>query len=91
LLIDDLELHSVAELIRLLSYQTQIFRLAANLGKLQIFEKLTDATQLGEYGEWIMQPYVAALSGRRTGPLINKFITSVIALKSIKQNLLRWK
>jgi hypothetical protein len=88
LLIDDLELHSVAELVRLLSYQTEDFRLAANLGKLQIFEKLTDAPQLGWWGT---QPYVAALSAYRTGPWLNRFITSIIALRNIKHNLLRWK
>jgi hypothetical protein len=88
LLIDDLDLHSVAELVRLLSYQTEDFRLAANLGKLQIFEKLTDAPQLGWWGT---QPYVVALSAYRTGPWLNRFITSMIALRNIKHNLLRWK
>ena len=43
LLIDDIDLHSVAELTRLLSYQTKDFRLTADLGKLRFFEKLTDA------------------------------------------------
>ena len=40
LLIDDIELHSVAELARLLSYQTKDFLLTADLGKLKVFEKL---------------------------------------------------
>ena len=88
LLIDDIRLHSVAELFRLLSCQTEDFRLAANLGKLQIFEKLTDASQLGWWGT---QRYVAALSGFPARPLLNGFISSVLAIRNMKQNLLRWK
>jgi hypothetical protein len=88
LLIDDIQLHSVAELFRLLSCQTDDFRLAANLGRLQIFEKLTDAPQLGWWGT---QRYIAALSGYPTGPLLNRFISSVLTIRSIKRNLLRWK
>jgi hypothetical protein len=88
LLVDDVQLHSCAELARLLSYQTAQFRLVANLGKLQIFEKITDDPLLGGWG---MQPYVSTLSGHRTGPLLNKLITGMISLRSIKQNRLKWK
>lgn len=86
LLIDDIELHSVAELARLLSYQTKDFLLTADLGKLKVFEKLTDAPLLGW---WEMQPYVVALSGARIGRVIDRTIAGMIRLKEVKRRVTR--
>lgn len=80
LLIDDIELHSVAELARLLSYQTKDFRLTADLGKLRVFEKLTDDPLLGWWG---MQPYVVALSGDGTRRVIDSTLRGMIRLKEL--------
>jgi hypothetical protein len=66
LLLDDIELHSVAELYRFISYDTVNFRLRANLGKLQIFQKITDQRQLDE---WHLHPYIESMSWRAGRPL----------------------
>jgi hypothetical protein len=66
LLIDDINLHSVAELHRLISYDATNFRLRASLGKLRIFEKLTDQRRLVE---WHLHPYTKAMSRRADLPL----------------------
>jgi len=84
LMLDDVQLHSVAELYRLISYEPSAFRLAANLGKLMIFEKLTGELQ---FGEWDTQAYIAALSGVHTGPLIHRIITAILSARKMKQ---RW-
>jgi hypothetical protein len=86
LLIDDIGLHSVAELARLLSYQTKDFRFTADLGKLRIFEKLNDDSLLGG---WRMQPYVVALSGGRIQRVIDRTITGMIRLKEVKRRVTR--
>ena len=86
LLIDDIDLHSVAELTRLLSYQTKDFRLTAELGKLRVFEKLTDAPTLGW---WEMQPYVVALSGGRIRQVVDRTLTGIIRLKEVKRKVTR--
>jgi predicted O-methyltransferase YrrM len=86
LLVDDIELHSVAELSRLLSYQTADFRVAAHLGKLMVFEKLTDVPSLGWWG---MQPYVAVLSGDRIRRALDQVIRGMIALREMKRKVIR--
>ena len=86
LLIDDIDLHSVAELTRLLSYQTKDFRLTAELGKLRVFEKLTDAPTLGW---WEMQPYVVALSGGRIRQVTDRTLAGIIRLKEVKRMVTR--
>jgi hypothetical protein len=85
LMLDDIQLHSVAELYRLISYETKTFRPSANLGKLWIFEKLTSEPQ---FGEWNTQTYIAALSGVHTAPLVHRLISAVISAKNIKQKWL---
>jgi hypothetical protein len=85
LLIDDIDLHSVAELSRLLFYQTKDFRLAADFDKLRVFEKLTDAPWL----EHEMQPYVVSLSGGPTQRVIDRMITGIISLRSMKWKMRR--
>jgi hypothetical protein len=86
LLVDDIDLHSVAELSRLLSYQTTDFRVAADLGKLKVFEKLTDVPSLGWWGK---QPYVAVLSGYRTRRAVDRVIRGMIALREMKRKVIR--
>jgi hypothetical protein len=49
----------VAELHRFILYDTVNFRLRENLGKLQIFEKITAQRQLDE---WHLHPYIEPLS-----------------------------
>jgi len=75
LMIDDINLHSVAELYRFISFDAVNFRLCADLGKLQIFQKITNQRQLDE---WHLHPYVKPLSGRadRLVDLCSKFILS---------------
>src|SRR5262245_31706780 len=85
LMLDDIQLHSVAELYRLISYETDTFRPAANLGKLWIFEKLTSEPQ---FGEWTTQTYITALSGAHTGPLLHRLINAIISAKNAKQKWL---
>lgn len=55
LMVDDVQLHSVKELARLLAEQPG-FALALDLGKSLLFRKTTDARWLGE---WNSQPYIA--------------------------------
>ena len=52
--IDDVQLHSVKELARLLTHQPG-FRLVEDLGKVLAFEKLTDEPLLPDFGS---QPYI---------------------------------
>jgi len=84
LMLDDIQLHSVAELYRLISYETDTFRPAANWGKLRIFEKLTSESK---FGEWNTQTYITALSGVHTGPLVHRLIKAIVSAKNMKQ---RW-
>jgi hypothetical protein len=86
LFVDDIELHSVAELCRLLSYQTNDFRLAADLGKLQVFEKCSDAPTLGSWG---MQPYIVHLRGDRIRRGVDRMIRGMISLREIKRKITR--
>jgi hypothetical protein len=58
LMIDDLQLHSVKELGRLLAEEPG-FELALDLGKSLVFRKTTAARQLGEWNE---SPYILRLS-----------------------------
>jgi len=78
MMVDDIQLHSVAELSRFIIHGTRSFRLVDSLGKrsMQIFEKVTD-DPLGDWGN----PYIEALSGHRTGPLVNRLINSIIFTK----------
>jgi hypothetical protein len=85
--IDDIELHSVAELCRLLSYQTNDFRLAADLGKLRIFEKCSDARTLGWWGT---QPYIALLQGDRIRRGVDWMIRGMISLRETKRKITRF-
>lgn len=52
--VDDVQLHSVKELARLLTQQPG-FRLVEDLGKVLAFEKLTDEPLLADFGS---QPYI---------------------------------
>lgn len=61
IMVDDVQLHSVKELARLLVWDTKNFALRADLGKSLIFEKLTAQRTLPE---WNGQPYVNTLSER---------------------------
>jgi FkbM family methyltransferase len=54
LMIDDVQLHSVKELARLLSEQPG-FKLELDLGKALVFRKTTSERELPE---WVLQPYV---------------------------------
>ncbi len=54
LLVDDVQLHSVKELARMLAKQPE-YRLVEDLGKVLAFEKLTDAPLLMDFGS---QPYI---------------------------------
>jgi Methyltransferase domain len=87
LFIDDIQLHSVAELCRLLSYQTNDFRLAADLGKLRVFEKCSDARTLGWWG---MQPYIAHLQGDRIRRGVDWMIRGMISLRETKRKITRF-
>jgi predicted O-methyltransferase YrrM len=59
IMLDDVQLHSVRELARLLAYDPTNFKVRANLGKALIFEKMTSQRQLGE---WNTQPYIRDMS-----------------------------
>jgi methyltransferase family protein len=59
IMLDDVHLHSVKELARLLAYDPTNFRVRADLGKALIFEKMTGQRQLGE---WNTQPYIREMS-----------------------------
>jgi hypothetical protein len=83
LLLDDVELHSVAELYRFISYDTVNFRLRADLGKLQIFQKITNQRQLDE---WHLHPYIEPMSRRADRPL-QYYTKFVIRAKHIKRRL----
>jgi hypothetical protein len=87
LMIDDIQLHSVAELVRFISYDTVNFRLRADFGKLQIFQKITDQRQLGE---WITHPYIRRMSGRRLARLTNYFAKVIIKARDIHDKLPDW-
>jgi len=56
-MIDDVQLHSIKELARLMTLETASFRMRADLGKSLIFEKLTEDRFLPE---WNRQNYLAA-------------------------------
>jgi len=88
LMLDDIHVHSVAELFRTLSYQSDRFKLIDKWGKLGVFEKLSDEPELDE---WHMQPYVFGLSGYRTGPLLHRIINTILLIRRLKQNELGWK
>jgi Methyltransferase domain len=59
IMFDDVHLHSVRELARLLAYDPINFRVRAELGNALIFEKMTSERQLGE---WNTQPYITTMS-----------------------------
>ena len=59
IMLDDVQLHSVKELARLLAYDPTHFKVRADLGKALIFEKMTDQRQLGE---WNTQPYICDMT-----------------------------
>jgi hypothetical protein len=59
LMIDDLQLHSVKELARLLSEQPE-FEPALDLGKSMIFRRKSEAGQV--LGEWVAVPYIVRKS-----------------------------
>jgi len=61
LVLDDLQIHSVAELSRLLAEQPE-FELAEDLGKLQLWHKTTDRPFLPEHSR---QPYILSKTRRR--------------------------
>ncbi len=63
ILVDDLQIHSVAELARLLEQQPN-FDLALDLGKLQIWQKQYDQPFLPEHSK---QPYILSKTKRRRG------------------------
>ncbi|MEQ8841473.1 MAG: class I SAM-dependent methyltransferase [Acidimicrobiales bacterium] len=67
LIIDDLQLHSVAELGRLLEQQ-QEFELVEDLGKLQVFRKSVDRRFLPDHNG---EPYINGRSvrSRKPGPI----------------------
>jgi hypothetical protein len=88
LMLDDIHVHSVAELFRTLSYQSDRFKLIDKWSKLGVFEKLSDEPELDE---WHMQPYVFGLSGYRTGPLLHRIINTILRIRRLKQNELGWK
>jgi len=71
LLLDDVEVHSVAA------------RYRPNLGKLQIFQKITDQRQLDE---WHLHPYIEPLSWRADRPL-QYYAKFLIYAKHIKRKL----
>jgi hypothetical protein len=54
ILIDDIQLHSCKEIARLLD-SLPSFKVALNLGKALVFEKIQDSNYLGE---WDQQPYI---------------------------------
>lgn len=59
LVVDDVQLHSIKELARLLARDVTRFELVADLGKSLAFRKLTDETYLPE---WNQQPYIVERS-----------------------------
>lgn len=63
IMIDDINLHSVKELARLLSEQPE-FRLEVDLGKSLVFRRLTDARSLGE---WTTLPYIGRMTKHYEG------------------------
>jgi predicted O-methyltransferase YrrM len=83
LMLDDVKLHSVAELYRFISYDTVNFRLRADLGKLQIFQKITDQRQLDE---WHLHPYIEPMSWGADRPL-HYYTKFVIRAKNLKNKL----
>lgn len=58
-MLDDVHLHSVKELARLLAYDGAKFKVRADLGKALIFQKLTAQRDLGE---WNTEPYIEAMT-----------------------------
>ena len=81
LLLDDIHLHSVAELFRFISYDTKNFRLRSDLGKLQIFEKITDQRRLDE---WHVHPYTKPMSWR-ADLLLHYYAKFVIRAKALME------
>jgi Methyltransferase domain len=59
IMLDDVHLHSVKELARLLALDVDNFRLRLNLGKTLAFEKISVQRELGEF---FSQPYVMQMT-----------------------------
>ena len=59
IVLDDVQLHSVKELARLLKHDTFNFQLREDIGKTLIFEKLTGRRELPDWGG---EPYIVAMS-----------------------------
>jgi hypothetical protein len=65
LMLDDVGLHSIAELVRFLKEQPG-HEVALDLGKAIVFKR---TIRDGNWSEWNSQPYIKRLSGRRPGLL----------------------
>src|SRR5690606_30464880 len=61
LLLDDLQLHSIKELGRLIANERSKFALIQQIDKIAIFQKLTDDRYCGE---WVEQCYVRDMTER---------------------------
>ena len=59
LILDDVQLHSIKEMVKFVIAEEQRFRLVANLGKALVFQKLTDDRELGE---WNQQKYIVDMT-----------------------------
>jgi hypothetical protein len=70
LMIDDVQLHSIAELMRLLDEQPGFTR-ACDLGKSVIYAKLTDDPFLPE---WVGQPYIVRRSNEAQPPTLKQAV-----------------
>ena len=64
IMLDDVQLHSVKELARLLAFDERLFRVVGDMGKALIFRKETPDR---EFGDWHKQAYLESRSWRPMG------------------------
>jgi hypothetical protein len=59
LIIDDVQLHSIKEMAKFITAENESFRLVKDLGKVLVFQKLTENRELGE---WNHQKYIVKMT-----------------------------